>query len=39
MKVTRSVLLVALVIVASTVAAVAYLTDERFATPMLRLHR
>lgn len=39
MKLTRSVLLVALVIVVSTVAAVAHLADERFATPVLRLHR
>lgn len=37
MKITRSVLLVVLVIVASTVAAVAHLADERFAIPVLRL--
>lgn len=38
MKVTRSVLLFALVVIASTVAAVAHLTDETFDIPSLRWH-
>lgn len=36
MKVTRSVLLFAIVVVVSTVAAVAHLTDETFDIPSLR---
>jgi hypothetical protein len=38
MKVTRSVLFVVIVVVASTAAAVAHLTDEIFDIPALRLH-
>lgn len=37
MKVSRSVLLVLIVVVASTVAAVAHLTDESFDIPALRV--
>lgn len=37
MKVTRPVLLFALVVVVSTLAAMAHLTEELFAAPVLRL--
>jgi archaellum component FlaG (FlaF/FlaG flagellin family) len=38
MKVSRSVLFVLIVVIASTVAAVAHLTDETFDIPALRVH-
>jgi hypothetical protein len=38
MKVTRSVLLFALVVIASAAAAVVHLTDETFDFPSLRWH-
>lgn len=38
MKVSRSVLFVLVVVIASTVAAVAHLTDEAFDVPAFRIH-